>query len=104
MAKKAKVQELNLEGFDKIKHGEIFAHGKAINSPEELFMVDSRQGDTLAWVAVKGNGDDWAIYAYWYHEKLTNEYVARYGQKVTSRDHIKMLVPCTGAVMLKYRK
>jgi hypothetical protein len=87
--------------FDKIEGDTIFAWGVTENSPEGVYMTSARVGELLQWVAVKGGGDDWAIYCIWHpsHPSI----IARDGEKVASKDNIKRLVVAEDSVYKKYR-
>jgi len=89
------------EEFIKIRPGDIFAKGEMVNSPDGLHMTDSDPGALLRWVAVKGYGDDWAIYCYWNTHSV--KWIRRYGDKVTNEVHIKRCVPCDDEMFKKYR-
>lgn len=94
------MKELTEEQFKALPRGEIFATGVIPNSPEGLFMTSG--GGELRWVAKKGGGyDDWAIYCHWATQ--TESEVASNGDKVTMKENIKKLVPCTDAVLKLYR-
>lgn len=93
--------KLTMEIFKAIEPGDIIASGMALNSPEELYMVDSNKGRVLKWVAKKGYGGDWAIYCYWANSSW--DYVLRSGDKVHTIEHIQRLVPCDDDVLKKYR-
>jgi len=91
---------LTLADFEKIKEGEIFKRGVAPNSPAGIFMT--RQGGELRWLAVKGEGNDWAIYCHWSNR---DEHFIRWsGDKVTDFNTIQKLVPCVKEVLDLYRK
>jgi len=94
--------ELTLEELDSFEVGKVFARGIIPNSPEGVYMSDSRVGDSLTWVAKKGFGyNDWCIYCYW--SPTTEAYVLKNGEKVVSELNIRKLVPCTDEVFAKYR-
>jgi len=90
---------LTKEEFDKLEAGEVFATGTQPNSPEGLFMTHA--GGTLRWVATKGYGDDWSIYCQW--EDKSVEWIKQHGDKLHSKDHIKLCVPCEDNVLNQYR-
>lgn len=92
---------LTLEKFRKIPAGEIFLTGQLPNNPGGLYMTDSRPGDLLTWVAIKGYSDDWAIYCHWLYFSI--DHIAKTGDKVISKDHIRRCVPCDDKVLDQYR-
>jgi len=101
---------LNIEEFNKIPDGEYFAHGVTLNSPSGVFMTSSPKyhDRILLWVAVKGYGNDWKIYTHWKFDEFSGEersidWVAKYGDKITSKDNIRFLMPCTDEVFALYR-
>lgn len=97
------MEALTLGELTQIKPGAIIASGVLPNSPEGLYMVNSRVGDPLRWVAVKGYGyNDWSIHCYW--EENGIEYALSQGEKVTSKEYIKRCVPCTDEVYNLYRR
>ncbi len=92
-------KDLTIEDLDAMAHGQIFSHGVALDSPEELNITGS--GNLLRWVTVRGAIGDWTIY---YHEvKYSIEWIKDHGDKVIIEKHIRMLVPCTDAAFAKYR-
>lgn len=93
---------LTIEIFNKIAHGDVFAMGVIPNSPEGLFMTRGDEGRLLRWAAIKGDGDDWAIYTHWAENSI--DYVLRSGDKVYDKKHIQLLVPCSPEVQNKYRR
>jgi hypothetical protein len=94
------VVPLTKEQLESMEPGQIFAEGLDIDVPGGLHMTGS--GDLLRWVAVRGQGiPDWAIYCHW--EFFPREEVARIGDKVHHRTHIKKLVPCTADALDMYR-
>jgi len=93
------MNKLTLKEFNKIKPEEIFARGIIENSPKGLFMTNN--GGMLRWIAIKGYGNDWAIYAHWDYQ--TEEYIKEEGNKVTANEDIRKLVSCTNEVFALYR-
>jgi len=87
--------------FDKIEAGTIFAWGVTENSQTGVYMTNSKVGDLLQWAAVKGGGDDWAIYCIWHPSHFA--IVARDGEKVLGKDHIRKLVVAEESVYNRYR-
>ena len=87
------------EVFDSIKEGEIFATGYTIDSPDGANMSNS--GRVLRWVAVKGYGNDFAVYI-----GLATQpdfYILNNGDKVTDIHNLKKLLSCSEEVWKKYR-
>ena len=96
---------MTLEELAQFNPGTIFAQGLAINIPTGLWMESNSEhyGKELQWVAKKGHGyNDWAIYCHWKGHSI--QYVSENGQKVTSVENIRKLVPCDDAMLAKYRK
>ncbi len=80
----------------------VFAKGEVFDNPDGVNM--SRTGKLLKWVAVRGLIHDWTIY-------IDNSYtpvntyagVRRCGNKITSEENIKKLVPCDAEAFGMYR-
>ena len=71
----------------------IFATGVTMN--EGLYR------EPVRWVAVRGGIADWALY---YHkEEKSVEYIRNQGDKCTTKDIIKYLVPCDEGAFEAYR-
>jgi hypothetical protein len=81
----------------------IIAQGIIENSPSGLYMTSEPEaiGKKLMWVARRGGGHDWTIYTHW--EERGMDYVLKNGDKVTGKDNIQKLVPCTPEAMSMYR-
>ena len=92
---------LTIEEFNKIEPDNIFGLGEFPNSPEGLYMTDSRFGDSITWLAKKGYANDWCIYCHWSENPI--DYIASNGDKVINEDHIRKCVPCTDEVFKRYR-
>lgn len=92
---------LTLDMLKEMAPGTIFAEGEIENSPEGLFMTNSDIGRKLLWVAKRGGFHDWAIYTHW--KDSGRSHVLSNGDKVTSEDNIKKLVPCTEEALKMYR-
>lgn len=88
---------LTKEVFDYVKPGET------IRTVTTKFQTLHDPGEAnLKFVAVKGDsGTDWAIYGHRAHN--TDNFVARQGDKVTGKDLIQSLCPCTEEVLNLYR-
>lgn len=80
----------------------IFAQGEAINSPDDIYMVNSDIGRKLLWIAKRGEIYDWAIYIHWEDKGL--DYVIEQGDKIRDNTNIQKLVPCTDEALKMYRK
>jgi len=91
---------LTIEQFKKLPAGKTFASGVLPNSEKGLFMT--RDGGELKWLAIKGWGNDWAVYCHWAHQ--TDEYIFHHGDKVVGKDNIQKCVPCEPEVLNLYRK
>jgi hypothetical protein len=92
---------LTLEDFNKIPDGTIFATGILPNSPEGLYMINTRVGDNLLWLAKKGYGHDFAIYCHWQEKGF--DFVEKEGDKLTTIDNIQKCVECSEEVLKLYR-
>lgn len=88
-----------IEEFNELQAGEIFDIGVLPNSPEGIFMT--RDGGELKWVAVKGYGNDWAIYCHW--SDHAEDWIKQHGDKLHNEAHIQLCVPCDKEVMNRYR-
>jgi len=87
------MRNLDLEAFARADNDSVLATG-VVTEP----MLNER---AVRWIAVKGWGDDWAIY---YHfEDRSISYIREQGDKLTSENIIQNLVPCTTEVLNKYR-
>lgn len=91
---------LTLEKLRQAGKRVIFDTGICEGGPDGI-NVRSRPGE-LRWVAVTGDGDDWAVYVApidW------NAWaVARSGDKVHDINNVKKVVPCDEATAGRYRK
>ena len=92
---------LTLQGLKDMESGEVFAEGIIENSPEGIYMTDSRLGDNLVWYAKRGKIHDWAIYCGW--EGTPKEFVLSQGEKVRYLKNVKKLVPCDDEALEMYR-
>lgn len=93
--------DINLDKFNSILPGTIFAQGTIANAPHGLYMTNSNIGKSLLWIAKKGYGNDWSIYTHWEDRGLM--YVVEQGDKVTGNENIKKLVSCSTDVFKLYR-
>lgn len=94
--------KLGLDDFKQYNCGAVISSGVLPNSPEGIYMTNNRLGDDLLWVAIKGYGNDWAIYCYWSENGI--EFVKTNGDKIHSEEHIQKCVPCTEEVYNLYRR
>lgn len=92
---------LDVTDLDAMEPGTIFCRGEVENSPLGYYATNSRRGDLLRWVAVRGGISDWAIYAYW--NDWDWEAIRSSGDKVRADDVIRRLVPCTDEAFARYR-
>ena len=92
---------LTEQQFHDIPAGNIFVIGEVENSPLGIYMTDSNKGKMMKWLAKKGCANDWCIYIHWSESGF--DFVESNGDKVTSEDNIKKLVPCTDEVFKQYR-
>ena len=92
---------MNIDRFNAVPDGEVFSKGEIENSPDGIYMTDTRKGEMLKWVAKKGYGNDWGIYIHWAESGY--DFVITNGDKVTSESNIKKLVPCTDELFELYR-
>jgi hypothetical protein len=92
---------LTKEEFDKIPHGACFRELVLPNDTTGIFMTDHRLGDDLRCIAVKGHGNDWAIYTHW--AEMNAEFIRLRGNKVHTEPNIRRVVPCTDEVFNLYR-
>jgi len=80
--------------LEKTRPGEIIMTGLSINSPDGVYMTNSRYGDRLRWVVVRGSiigpGSDWAAYIHWATSDLG--FVASFGDKLSKHIVEKILV------------
>lgn len=92
---------LTLEKLKLMPEEEVFAEGIVPNSPDGIYMTDSNPGREMLWVAKRGRIHDWAIYIHWADNGI--EFVKTQGDKVTSEQNIKKLVPCDDEAFKMYR-
>ena len=95
------MKKLTLQALKDMKPGNIIMSGEIENSPQGIYMTNSRVGDTLTWVAKRGDYHDWAIYVGWKEWGLQR--VLQNGDKVSSTDNIKKLIDCDDEAMNMYR-
>jgi hypothetical protein len=101
--KKTGGDELTVAKLKEMDPKQIIASGTTTNSPEDIYMISSRLGDKLTWVAVRGGGyHDWTIYCDWV-EKGDIDHVLKHGQKVFDPRNIQKLVPADEDAMKLYR-
>jgi hypothetical protein len=92
--------ELSYKDLETMEPDTVFAHGTIPNSPEGVYMTSSNIGKQLMWCAVRRGAPDWCIYIFWAESGL--DFVKSNGDKVTNKDNIKMLVPCSDEAMKWY--
>ena len=102
--------KITSELFDLIPFDAVFATGFVPNSPrpDGIFMTNSDEGRLLRYAAVKGYGNDWALYVLWAKRPGDRDtpisYIAASGDKVMDMENVKHLIDCEDAVYLKYRR
>lgn len=79
----------------------VFAKGIVPNSPDGIYMTNTRKGDNLMWVAQRGNMHDWTIYCHW--GENGEAFILQNGDKVFDVKNIKKLVPCDDEAYEMYR-
>lgn len=109
------MDKLTLKQLKEMKPG-IFAKGTFIDNPEGCNMANT--GKEVRWVAVRGDIEDWCIYSQnpyyiddfspkvmaigysgiWDWQKIADE-----GDKISSENNIKKLVPCDEEAFKMYR-
>lgn len=78
----------------------VIATGVALDNELGINMTGS--GRELRWVAVRGHGYfDWAIYCHYAEYDI--DYIMAHGDKVTNKETIRRLVPCTDGAFEFYR-
>ena len=92
---------LTVQQLKDMPEGTIFSVGEMFDKPGQLNMTNS--GKLLRWVAVRGRIHDWAIYCH-FAEEHPAEWIRNYGDKVNSKEHIKMCVPCDDEAYEMYRR
>lgn len=87
---------LDREQFDRLLPGEII---KSVITKQQTVIQSFSL--VLKLVAVKGDLNDWAIYAY--HPHATDRYVIDHGDKVVGKALILSICPCTPEIFALYR-
>lgn len=87
------MRKLTSKQFDEADHNSVL--GTGVVTDPELYE------NPVRWVAVKGWGNDWAIYYNLEHHSVGQ--VKGNGDKVTSANLIQNLMPCEVEVLEKYR-
>ncbi len=90
---------LTLQQLKDMPDHTVFGVGTAWDSPSGINMTNS--GKELKWVAKRGQIHDWAIYIGWATQ--STEDIKAHGDKVTSKENIKKLVPCDDEALEMYR-
>jgi len=89
---------LTLKKLKEMEPG-IFASGTVSDNSVGINMTNSNK--LLRWVAVRGGIHDWSIYCHW--ADRSEEWIRGFGDKVTSENNIKKLVPCDDEAFKMYR-
>lgn len=92
---------LTLEKLKAMHPNQIIGSGIIPNSPDGLYMTNTRKGDELMWVAQRGKIYDWTIYCHWIESG--KDYILNSGDKVYDVENIKKLVPCDDEAFKMYR-
>ena len=92
---------LTLSQLKAMPEGTVFATGIVKNNPEGIFATTDYPDREIRWGAKRGNIHDWTIYYYWADMPLY--YVIDSGDKLTSTQLIKKLVPCDEEAFNWYR-
>ena len=96
-----RIEKLTLEQLKEMSEG-IFAQGEVVDGPGGCNVA--RTGKMIKWVAVRGNIHDWAIYTdNPYSPQYSFEAVRNIGDKISSEENIRKLVPCTDEAFEMYR-
>ena len=88
-----------IKEFIDLEPGKMFNTGILPNSPKGIFMT--RDGGFLRWVAIKGYGNDWAVYCYW--DFKSPGWIKQHGDKLHNVEHIKKCVSCDDEMFKLYR-
>lgn len=84
------------EIFDKINHGAVFrvvvTHLQLVNDPFKR---------TYKFLCKKGGGNDWTIY--FADPQMTDDYIARHGDKTVMEETVRSICPCDDYVFSLYR-
>jgi len=92
---------LDMDQLKEIPEDEMFAHGVVLDG-QPYFNFDGKH-IVLKWAAIKGYNNDWAIYVLPNEGYNTYLEVRSNGNKVSSKENIQYLVPCTPEVLARYR-
>ena len=90
---------MNINEFEKIEAGTMFAQGVASDSPSGLHMSGS--GKMLRWVAVKGYNNDFSVYTH--YDSKDFDFIMQQGDKVHGMDNIKNVLAVDEEVLKRYR-
>lgn len=96
------MEELTVQQLKDMAPGTVFANGHTTNSPDGVYMTDTRRGDELVWAARRGGMHDWTIYTAWSEDGI--HFALSNGDKIMTDKYIKRLVPCTDEALALYRK
>lgn len=90
---------MNINEFEKIEPGTVFAQGVASDSPDGLHMTGS--GRMLRWVAVKGYNNDFSVYTH--YDSKDFDFIKRQGDKVHDMSNIRNVLSVDDEVIKRYR-
>jgi hypothetical protein len=90
---------LTLKQFEKLKEGEFKFGSEFV---EDYWNAAGKM--LVDFVAVKGGGNDWAVYYALSVSKYPLYYIMSNGDKMTNPESIKKCVPCTDEVLKLYRR
>lgn len=95
------MDKLTLQQLKDMQPG-IFAQGLTIDDPTGCNIAST--GIEIKWVAVRGDIHDWCIYTdNPYMPQYSYEAVRDMGDKISSENNIKKLVPCDDEAFAMYR-
>lgn len=99
---------LSITAFNAIPNGSIFGFGITVDarSEEEGINMVRDTKRPMIWVAVKGYGNDWAIYTDWFGGDILERAlvgVSQHGQKIGSTENIMRCIRCSKEVLKLYR-
>lgn len=96
---KEKNNMLTLQQLKDMEPDTIFATGTTTDDSDGVNLANT--GQKIRWVACRGDIHDWAIYAQ--DESWDEQRVKEMGDKITSKNNIKKLVPCSDEAFAMYR-
>lgn len=92
---------LTLQKLKEMEPFETFMSGDTIDNHTGCNMTGTSK--ILTYVACRGQIHDWAIYCQYKDEGWSLQRIHDEGEKVTSEEHIKRLVPCDKQAFEMYR-